>query len=538
MRPRILLYFLSGMVFLWGCTEETFTSGSFTTPEQATPNNLTYPSIANAREFGAITSGLPTVETGGLIPAFEITAGYDGDGNPLPAAYMDCVSILTPSLAQIGNYPDDVTPMEVYDQSGNLIEVVPGEPINVNNYKNAGRISIASGNPFAHGEYAFDIKVTTVLHGIAYSTTFPKAARFTVLPALPSALLFIPMAQNLVIGGETSTTTAYMPSGNPDVTYSLGSDTDKLTMQPQTGAISLKAGYAPAEQVTLTPTIIVTNNINDESVVFEGSASLLSIVVSATPVVLPLQEKYFFVPTLASNNLTDGYRTHVTQLGSMAAGNVWTRQAASGIVSERPAALTGNYQLMNNTTAGANMPHDSWVIFTPQNLSNFSFGFELSATFWLQNQYVLYLKTTGKAPCELRIMVSTDYATTMSTPESATWTDVTDNLTCDVINNSVWTAETTGLPYPGANNINAAIVDDQALSLKNAAFRWDNPRWARCVLDLEPWKNAESFTLALHHISNYEGSITYDATSPGYDRPGRFTVVDVYYKAKEKPANP
>ena len=520
------LYLLGG-VLLWGCQDDTFAPNTRLTPETATPRNLVYPTVGNAREFSAIFTGKPTLETGGLVPSFEIVAGYDAEGNSLAENYMSFVSIASPTIQGLGTNDD-------------------GEPIEGLSYLNAGRIRIADGNPFSHGDYAFDVKVTTLFNGNTYSTTFSKGAKITVLPTLPSALLYIPMAQNLVIGAGTSTTTAYLPSGNPDISYSLGSETEKLTIDPVTGSISLQAGYAPSEEVSLTPTIIVTSNISNEEVVFEGSSSLLTIVVSSSPVTLPLQESYFFVPTLASNNLIDGYRTFVEQLGSMTTAGVWARQTPAGdpVAAFRPTELKNNYMLVNNSTVnnatlGDNLPHDSWVIFIPQNLANYNYGFELTATFWLQNQYVRYLSANGKAPCELRIMVSTDYATSMSSPASATWSDVTATLACDVaIDVTTWTSVTTGLPYPGTNglvSVNGSTDNDEAKALKNTTYQWQNPRWVRCVLDLEPWKNATSFTLAIHQISNYEGPLVPSASN---DQPGRFTISDVYYKAKEKPANP
>ncbi|NDV78780.1 hypothetical protein [Dysgonomonas sp. 511] len=516
---KIIFICFWALSLLYGCTDDTFIDDQKLSSSDVTPRNLVYAEVVNARENGLIKSGLPTVETGGLIPTFEIVGGTNAEGQQLSDAYMSYVEIANPVMVEVGK-----------DSEGNPIEVI--------NYRHAGTITIAAGNPFDYGDYYFDIKVTVVHQGEEYSTLFPKAFKLKVQPLLPSALIYIPMAQNLVIGSGKKTTKAYMPSGNPNVTFSLGSDTDKLEIDANTGAIWLKQGYAPSEQVSLTPTIIVTNTLNGEEAVFHGSTDIITIVVSSTPVDLPLQEKYFFTPTFAAENWNDGYIKFVKEVGSQPSYKPWDRQAAAApAASERPAALKNNYSIMNNPTlSGSNSiqkPHLSWVVMTPQKLSDYNYGFALSATMWIGNEYLTYLSASGLITTQVKIMVSTNFTRTMSDPDLATWVDVSDRVKAQISNGTTLGTEFTGLPYPGTNvlvSVNGSTQNDQAKDLKDSSKNNDK-KWIKCVLDLEEWKNEDEFTLAFVHFSNFTGTVTFDGK---YNRPGRYKISDVYYKATER----
>jgi len=504
---------------LYGCTDETFVNDQELSPFDVTPRNLVYAEVTNARESGLIKSGLPTVETGGLIPTFEIVSGTDGEGQQLSDTYMQYVEIANPVMEEIGK-----------DKDGNPIEVI--------NYRHAGTITIAAGNPYVYGDYYFDIRVTVIHQEKQYSTLFPKAFKLKVQPQLPLALIYVPMAQNLVIGSRKKTTKAYLPSGNPLVTFSLGSDTDKLDIDPETGAIWLKDGYAPSEMVNLTPTIIIKSSLNGEETVFQGSSDIITIVVSSTPIDLPLQEKYFFTPTFAAENWNNGYIKFVKEVGSQPTYKPWDRQAAAApAASERPAALKNNYSIMNNPTlSGSNTvqkPHLSWVVMTPQKLSDYNYGFDLSATMWIGNEYLTYLSASGLATTQIKIMVSTDFKRTMSDPDEAKWVDVSNRIKAQISDGTTLGNEFTGLPYPGTNvlvSVNGSTQNDQAKDLKDSSKNNDK-KWIKCVLDLEEWKNEEEFTLAFVHFSNFTGTVTFDGK---YNRPGRYKISDVYYKATEK----
>lgn len=521
---KTVLIAMSLMSLLWlsGCVKDTFSSESTVTPAEATPRNLVYANVYNAREFSLITTNQPSVETGGLIPTFEVVAVYDANGNALGEDYMNLVSVANPVIKDISDPNKD-----------------PG-PLDVVNYRDVGKITIKENDKYKNGQYSFDIKVSTELEGKSYSTTFSKGLKVYVGPMLPS-LLYVPMGQNLVVGsGTAKTTAAYLPTGNKAVRYELGSDSEKLKIDPQTGVITLQSGYAPTEQVTVTPTIKVISTITEEVVTFEGSANLLTIVISTTPVTMPLQTKYFFTPTFASDNLTSGYKKYVINLGSLAENSKsWVAGGASAVAAfDRPGTLTGNFSILNNVTTGTNLPHESWIVMLPQNLSNYSYGFEVKATFWVLNQYVNYLSVSGLSPSMLDIMVSTNYNTTMSSVTAATWVDVTSQVNSQIYNNNStpFNSSFSGLPYPGNNalvSVNGSKDNDQGAPFKDVVKNSD-AKWTKCTLDLSPWKDATSFTIAFHHRSQYEGPLVY--ASP-YDRPGRFQISDVYYMAKEVAGN-
>lgn len=466
------------------------------TPEEATPKNLVYLTVSNAREFSLIKTDIPMVETGGLAPSFEILGAMNAEEQTLNDTYMEYVSI---------------------ESRG----------------ETAGVITIAAGNPFSAGDYYFNIKVTSLLDGKQYSTTFAKGFELNVKPEMPSALSYSPSEQTLEVGRDMKTTGAQVTGGNPDISFSLGSDTDKLVIDPVTGAISIKEGYDPEGIILLTPKIIVTNNISSETMLFENC---LTITISSAVIVTP-DAGYFFMPTFAENSLTGGYKTYTIQLGLMNAANVWIRRDASAVAAyDRPSELTNNYSLLNNPTVGGKgQPHESWLVMTPQNLAAYKNLFHLTATFWIFNDFVNYLSANGESPCELIIKVSTDYNTDMSTPTEAIWVDVTAKVLSQIYSNdgSTFNEQFYGVPYPGPNGlivINGSTDNDVAKNKKNPA-RNANKKWTKCMLDLGEWANSQSFTIAFQHVSNFTGEIVF---ANALDRMGQFSVSDVYYNAKEK----
>jgi len=506
MKNRIKLGFLTFIILLtFGCKKDPFYNpgDSF-----GSPSDLVYASVVNAREYASIRTGKPTVDTDGLIPYFELVAVRDASGNELTGEYLAKVSIIQPDTVV-----RTLSKEKWFVLNGDTIKKVTEI-----DSRNSGVIVIGDNNPYGIGDYTFDLKVTTTTPtGDILSTTFDKAFSLNVGPELISNLLYWPLTQNLVVGGSPSkTTTPFVLAGNKNVTYSLGSDTEKLTIDPANGTISLKPGYTVTVDETITPQVLVTSNISNEVVKYQDK-DFLQIVISNTPVAInPADRIHFFYPDLAARSTVNGYTYRIIQLGSMLEANVWTSTTPTtfpGVDAERPAGANIK-GIFTNAVVAPNLPHESWVIMNSQNISLYKNDFNCFATFYIQNQYVEYL-TDGSTPSYLRVKVSTDYTGDQA---SANWTDVNDVLTCAII--SAPTVEFTGLPYPGDQ---VATMGDPD-GLKNPARNAD-AKWVKCVLDLSTYKISKNFTLAFHFLPRYTGPIV----APG--RIGRYYVSDVHYTA-------
>ncbi len=507
MKNLKLLSSIFALFFLLGCNEDTFLENPINADIDA-PRNLIYQDLKNVREFSFVKSNVPTIESGGLIPTFEIVSARKEDGTMLDATYMDHVSIQNPAEITI-----DLDSENYYVVNGDTIKTQKSI-----DSRNNGLITIADENNFGIGDYYFSIKATTNNGESALSSTFEDAFHISVGPELVTNLLYSPLAQNLVVGAGATTTQPFLITGNPDVVFALGSDDDKLNIDSQTGVISLEPSYTTVENDTIYPMVEVTSNISGEKTQFQGESFLL-LVASNTPVDLPKQTKYFFYPTLQANNKIYGYSVDVIDPGSVTASNIWRQTGPSPLANLEDGLPTidGKKAIFTNgVVGGVSTPHESDVIINTQDLSQFSLGFNLSAVFYTQNRFVEYL-TDGRTPSDLEIYISTDYT---GDNLSATWTQVNDQVACQI--NSVTSTPFIGTPYPGDQN--KADPDGRKDPTRNA-----DGRWVRCELDLNPYKQEKNFTLKFKYASYFTGSI-----SGATGRMGRYLISDVHFKATEQ----
>ena len=508
MRKYSNLFFLALILFcIAGCNEDSFAPNP-TSADIGAPKNLLYSEILNAREFAAIKSGLPAIDTDGLIPYFEIVSGRMADGTTLDATYMDDVSI-----ANATEIVNNLAPDSYYQLNGQTVTTYT-----TYDSRNNGVITISDDNKFGLGDYYFTIKATTTVDGKALTTVFEDVFHINVGPQLVRNLLYSPLAQNLVVGANSKTTHPFLLNGNPDVTFELGTDDDKLNIDPETGIISLEAGYSTVENDTIYPQVIVTSNISGEKTQFQGE-SFLMLVASTTPIVLPRQTKYFFYPTLEANNKLYGYSVDIITLGDVPLSSVWLQGAPSPLADLDTSlpVIDGKKSIVTNmVVGGVSKPHESDVIINTQNLSLFSLGFNLSAVFYTQNRFVEYL-ADGRTPTDLEIYISTDYDGNNAT---ATWTKVNSQVACQI--NSVTDTPFIGTPYPGDQR--GADPDGLKDLSKNA-----DGQWVRCELDLNPYKQEKNFTLKFKLASYFTGEI-----SGTTGRAGRYFISDVHYKATEQ----
>lgn len=478
------------IIALKSCTEDTFMPN--TDPASyGKPTDLLYADILNAREYSKLKSGIPHVDTQDLVPSYEIISGKNGEGELLDDTFMSDVTI--------DNV--DLTAADL-------------------DYSTAGRIIIATGNKFGPGDYYFTIKVSTELNGKMFETTFDDIFHIHVGPQLVKDLLYSPIAQNLVVGTDKTTSKPYLLSGNPNVTFALTSHLDIFQIDTTTGVISLVDGYTVTEDETHYPSVQVTSNLSKEITEFQGG-SFLMLVISNEPVVLPRQTIYFFYPTLQSENTLYGYRKEVITQGAISYGKTWIQNAPSPLaLAERPSNVTGIKSLVTNIVIGKDSnPHESDVIINSQDLTKYSLGYDVTTVFYTKNMYVEYLPD-GSTPTELEIYYSLDYDGDNS---KATWVQINDQIKCEINNDG---KEFIGTPYPGDQKLTNGDPDGR----KDSTHNPDN-KWVRNQFDLNNFKTEKNFTLKFKFASYFEGQINYTSNE---GRGGRYYISDVHFKASEE----
>lgn len=319
-----------------------------------------------------------------------------------------------------------------------------------------------------------------------------------------------------MVGGDESTSEPYLLSGNEDVTFSLGDNEDKLSIDSSTGVISLKDGYTTTVNDTIYPTVNVTSNISEEVTTFQGQGFLF-LVASNEPVELPRKTIKFFYPTLEAENALYGYKVDVIRLGGMKPFRVWKQDAPSPLAEEeRPDNVGSVNALLNNTfSGGESLPHESDVIINSQDLTKYTTGYDVSAVFYIKNRYVEYFED-GTTPTNIEIYISTNYT---GDNQAATWIQVNEDVISRIGNKE----ETfMGTPYPGDQQ------GPDPEGKKDTAQNADG-KWVKTTLDLNPYKNEDNFTLKFKYQSYFDEAIP--GTQP---RAGRWLISDVHFKASEE----
>ena len=481
------------------------------------PKNLLYPEVF-AREFSAISTNIPSIDSNGVIPVLEIVSARKEDGTILDDSYMKFVSIL--------GTEDTERTVKIENQ-------IPGSDPNytVTDSRVNGVVEIQDQNNFELGDYYFTIKATTEYEGKTYTETFVDVLHINVNPH-PATLLYSPVAQNLVVGATPNTSAPFITGGNPEITFGLGSDTDKLSINPENGVISLLADYTTIENDTIYPVVQSISKITGEITEYSGDG-FLWIVASNTEVQLPRAISNFFQPSFEAVGKQHGYVVDVITEG--APNNVWTQSAPSNLlpildpdapdVPNRRSIVTN--LVASNPDLGTgkwSVPHESDAILNSQNLSIYKFGFDVDAVFYYYNQYVEYHPIgdpeEGKSPTGLEVYISFDYNGDNS---SASWTLVNDQITSQVETN----ASFSGMSYPGPWTT-PYFTDFKREADKNV--QKSDGKWCRAVLDLNPFLSESNFTLKFKFASYFD---TPTKAGGGRLRGGRFGVSDVYYIAKE-----
>lgn len=490
------------------------------------PTELKYMDITGVREGKNVVTNAPTVQTDGLIPVYELVNITKSDGTILDDSYLQYVSI--------GQTVTKVK--DVMDANGNVVGTTTTYDASQN-----GIITIAEGNNFTVGDYYFTIKVTTDLNGVINSTVFEKAFRLNVGPLLPSVLIYSPKNQNLVVGTGNKSTQPIVPNSNPEIKFELGSHTDKLIIDSATGVISLAPSYRYTATETLKPIVKVISKISNEVVTF---TNVIAIIISDTPVSVPIDSILFFYPTLKTTGSYpaggDGFGVQVDVLGN--GEDVWgelDNSTARAFVapSERPATNTAQTILEVQTNrANVTDPTTSWMVATTQDLTPFQYGFKLSFTYHYMPAFQLYM-ADGRTPVDLEVYISTNYKggdiqDATGKWLNGTWTKVNGTMRCNRSEgvsgaNSTgapWGAQFIGTPYPG---------DQKGLDpdgRKNPSTTFYN-KWIRCTYDIPVSQISKNYTVAFKVASYFQGSLLNNTTVPG--RGGSFYFSDFYFKASE-----
>jgi len=254
---------------------------------------------------------------------------------------------------------------------------------------------------------------------------------------------------------------------------------------------------------------------------FQGE-SFLILVASNAPVDLPKLTNYFFYPTLQAENKLYGYEKTVVKAGDVTDYRTWLQAAPAPLAaSPRPESVIGNKSIWTNMTADDWEPHESFVTINPQDLTQYSLGYNLSMVFYSKNQYVEYM-TDGGTPTELEIYISENYTGEDAT---STWTQINDQLSCQI--NSTTSTPFIGTPYPGDQKLGAGDFDGKKDTSRNA-----DGKWVRNEMNLNTYKSSKSFAVKFRIVSLYEGPGKPSSGSAG--RPGRYYISDVHFKASEE----
>ncbi len=495
------------------------------------PSNLKYIEITDARESRAITTFAPTVQTGGLTPKFELVSIVTKDGTTLGQSFLQHVTVGSSSTANIS-----IT-SGLIDANGNPVNAVAATNSAAN-----GIIRIASGHNFTAGDYYFTVKVSTEFEGRQYSTVFDKAFHLRIAPLLPTNLIYSPKNQNLVVGAGSKTSAPILPNANPDVYFELTNHHDKLSINKQTGVISLASNYAYTAREVLQPTVKVVSNISSEAVIFENK---LTVIITNAPEVMPLETIYVFYPTLNVNAALPsggvGYTVQTDIAG--VSPRIWgnrTNSVASYLVAptERPTSNTGQTIIETNTfnASAVTTPVSTWMVTSTQDLTPFQYGYQLSFNYYYMPAYQTYM-SDGRTPTDLEVYISTDYTggdiqDVNGNWVSGTWTKVNDVMKCQRSegvsgSNSIgapWGTEFTGTPYPGDQN--GANPDGK----KRPGVTFYN-KWVKCNYVISSSQITKNVTVAFKVASYFQGQISNNASAPG--RGGTYFLSDFYYKAVE-----
>lgn len=344
-------------------------------------------------------------------------------------------------------------------------------------------------------------------------------------PLLPPAIIYLPYAQNLVLGTTEGTTEVDVPIGNPSLIYELETESDKLTIDSRTGVIRLNPNFTMVEDMLeVYPTVKTTSLISYDEKLFENK---IKIVISKTAMDLPGSTFHFFFPSLVN---TDGYSKNAVIKGGLGNDLYWKNKKnlvpGANANAERPAGVTKPHGVVLQNilySPDRSTEHDSYMVMDAQDLTQYnSDGIDLKAIFWMKNDLVLY-KPDGSKAATLEVYITDNYTGDIATSNFVQVDDVL-TYTIDGVGQ-----EYTGLPYPGDN------IGDHPDYTPESALAY--AQWLRCELDVNAFKTQKNFTLAFRYVTNFDDVDDMDLYNSQEVKwgacSGRFVISNVNYKAEE-----
>lgn len=527
------LFLLMLHIFLvYGC-KEAWKAGTI-----GNPADLRYIEVLNAREGAGVTSAPPTVQTGGLLPGYEIVSIRKADGSALDESLLQYFSIGGSTTVNVPIRSND----SVVDEDGNLITSVKAVSKGQN-----GVIMVAAGHTLPVGDYYITIKVTTEAEGTVYSTVFDDAFHLQIAPLLPTMMVYAPKNQNLVYGDpDSKTVTPIVPNGNPDISFALGNHSDKLVIDRATGAISLAPAYVYSSRESLDVTVHAISNINGEVAAFED---VVRVIITDVPEEMEVETIYFFYPTLitsgAKPNGGAGYTVQKSSNNPGDSQRIWgegiNNYAKFLQVPERPVANVGQMPLQTDTynSAGRTSPFDIWTTMDSQDLTPFQYGYKLSVVFYYQVAFFRYLQD-GRTPSDLEVYISTDYTggdimDANGSWMNGTWTKINDDIKSQKSlgtngtqsTGAPWGPVFDGTPYPGDQTTGGDPEGRKRPDLGDFS-----QKWVKCVYEIpDSYYTSTNFTLAFRIRSvNFTDPITFSLNE---GRGGMYIFSDIHYKAEE-----
>ena len=468
------------------------------------PTNLEYPEILGAREFSRIESAVPFINANNKTLSYFITKVKRGD-EVLGAEYVEAVTILNPEGITV-EHP------------------TTGQIVQVSDVSKAGTIIINEGPLYSNGDYYFTVKVGVAINSKVHFVEFEDAWHVQIGPELVGGIAYCPNKVNIVNGSGTESLPADIFGGNPDFRFELGSDTDKLVIDPATGVISANPAYTATETEFISPIINVVSNLSEEVVSFEGA---FTAVLSTEAVVLEKEVDYFLYPQLKPKNkkiLSAGgvhYSRHIvsgTFAGWVKDNNIY-REAAGArqmkfqeVLDVRAeAGVAGVKGLQFNYWGPLTKPFETYAVISPVNLTSYAGCYEPKLVFWVQQSLsaeILDLFAGEETPVGFEVQITDNFTGDVTTTD---WTTVNDILTCKIGQGD--TEEFVGTPYPLSGTLDPT---------KNATGKW-----VRCELDLSEFGDIANFTLGLRTKTNYTDDLPFNLR-------GDLIISDVYYVATEK----
>lgn len=511
LKKNLKYVLISTMMALSACTDDYPFAESDTSLEP--PSNLRFSEFVGVMEHSAFRSDRPTVQTNGYIPSFKLVK-ITKDGAD--------VSQLIPEVKILQAIE------ETYRFGEGKVDANGDSTYVAIDSSNNGVIVLEDGNSFSLGEYKFTIAATIANDaGETKETVFNDALTLRFEARRISNACYLPYKYNFVIGSTDATKAPLILKGTPDVSYSLQSHTDILSIDKETGIISLNPAYAGAD-ANIKPIVAVSYANGSTENLMSNHPLEINVSSVASPVKQP-KEFYITYPTFAARTGMSGYNYAIIDQGKIYEKDIWRSISVSPLSSqkaERPKAIADAVKsvrtdLRFTDIAGSDSKnwgsnHHSWLTIDEVDLSLFdeSQFASLKLCFYIRANEVEY-DAQGAAPALISPMISTDEKLDV---RNGNWTDISAKLTCEINQSG---EIITGLPYPGDNS--GAAVPDANKDPNNNNLN----KWIRCELDLSDYRKETNFRLGFQLKT--KAASAYKITKET-GNPGLFIVSDVSIK--------